>query len=102
MRSIIALIAFPLMAALAGCSGHPWQPSPEAMSCRHAPATSHEYFARRMGLRVGYVEAACSLGWTYAQVWLRANRRDDIAGDCRTATGRRLLYAPCGDLENEE
>lgn len=85
MRSIIALIAFPLMAALAGCSGHPWQPSPAAKSCQHAPAAIQEYFARRVGLRIAYVEAACSLGWSFKQVRLRASSRD------------YTLCAPCDD-----
>ena len=103
MRRIIALS---LLAALAGCA---WEPPrhPLAVALAAHPASScgtwdagkQRQRARRAGLPVEYVAAACARGWNWTEVKMRARSRGYIAGDCRSATGRRLLYAPCGELE---
>ena len=103
MRRIIALS---LLAALAGCA---WEPprhplgaamaAHPAFSCGTWDAGEQRYWAMRTGLPVEYVAAACARGWNWTEVQMRARSRGYIAGDCRAATGRRLLYAPCGELE---
>ena len=106
MRRIIALA---LLAALPGCAWEPPQPSPWAIAVANHPSAScgtwsafrQRQWAERMGLPVEYVAAACARGWNKTQVWMRARSRGYIAGSCSAATGRRLLYAPCGELDDD-
>ena len=107
MRRIIALS---LLAALAGCAWEPPQPSPWAIALANHPSAScgtwdagkQRHWAMRAGLPVEYVAAACARGWNWVEVKMRARSRGYIAGDCSAATGRRLLYAPCGELEGRD
>ena len=104
MRTKIIILS--LLAALAGCAWQPGPPWPAASalaaagSCEHWSASRMRVWAIASArLPVEYVAAACARGWTQAEIIIRARDRGYIAGDCRLATGRRLLYAPCGTLE---
>ena len=104
MRTKIIILS--LLAALAGCAWQPEPPSPAASaltaagSCEHWSASRMRVWAIATArLPMEYVAAACARGWTPVEIIMRARDRGYIAGDCRTATDRRLLYAPCGALE---
>ena len=106
MRRIIALA---LLAALPGCAWELPQPSPRDIAAANHPSAScgnwdagkQRIWAGWAGLPVEYVAAACARGWNWTQVKMRARSRGYIVGDCSAATGRRLLYAPCGELDDE-
>ena len=98
-------ISILIAATLAGCAARPaGRPAdPPARTCESWTRHTVLLAARGAGLPPEYVGAACALGWTWAQVVLRARSRGHVIGACRGSSpaARRLLHGPCADDRGE-